>query len=208
MGKPIDLLLNTGSVGCIIAEKFMKQLGLKIDQPSKIVIIDINGNHSSPKGEVNNLTIELGDGNYITDKALVVDLNDYNILVGNHWLDKVKAEISFLNRIMKYYHRDQEYYILITCQKRKISPYTEEFELEDEEPIKFQRYIKGTIETKWFIHRGWKWPCEECGDALHHSHDYCTICILRVDKNYGKRYQYTKEDEFIIDISDTESKRT
>jgi len=45
-GKPIYLILDSGSAGSVMSRSFLQQLGRKIEGPSQITMINIQGGRS------------------------------------------------------------------------------------------------------------------------------------------------------------------
>src|ERR1043165_8991509 len=46
----VNILLDTGAVGCIISKQFLDKIGKSIEAATNVKIIDVNGNRSSPLG--------------------------------------------------------------------------------------------------------------------------------------------------------------
>ncbi|KAG9303128.1 hypothetical protein G9A89_005086 [Geosiphon pyriformis] len=76
-GKPIHLILNSGSAGSIITYQLMQQL-----------------KKNTPVGEIDNFPLTL-DGITIPVKVLVMDAPQYQALVGNDWLQKANANLNW-----------------------------------------------------------------------------------------------------------------
>jgi hypothetical protein len=58
-------------------------------------------------------------------------------------------------------------------------------------------------EPRWHIYRGWNWPCNVCGEADHHTHDYCIIC--NEVQELGRKLCICNEDEIeVIDLTKEE----
>ena len=55
------IIIDSGSVSNVISGKFLKQINQKIDQPSNINLVDINGKHERLLGEIKQLKINIGD---------------------------------------------------------------------------------------------------------------------------------------------------
>ncbi|KAG9307765.1 hypothetical protein G9A89_023330 [Geosiphon pyriformis] len=84
-GKPIHLILNSGSVGSIITYQLMQQLKRNVDRPAQTVIVTADGMKKTPVGEIDNFLFTL-DGITIPVKVLVMDAPQYQALIGNDWL--------------------------------------------------------------------------------------------------------------------------
>ena len=51
-GQEIELILDSGSSGSVVTQKFLEKVGRKIDQVSNINMIDIHGGKKKALGEV------------------------------------------------------------------------------------------------------------------------------------------------------------
>ncbi|KAG9288480.1 hypothetical protein G9A89_015686 [Geosiphon pyriformis] len=93
-GKPICLILNSGSAGSIITYQLIQQLKRNVDRPAQIVIVTADGMKKTPVGEIDNFLFTL-DGITISVKVLVMDAPQYQALVGNDWLQKANANLNW-----------------------------------------------------------------------------------------------------------------
>ncbi|KAG9301596.1 hypothetical protein G9A89_016666 [Geosiphon pyriformis] len=71
-GKPIRLILDSGSAGSIITYQLMQQLKKNVDQPAQTVIVTADGMKKTPVGEIDNFPFTL-DGITIPVKVLVMN---------------------------------------------------------------------------------------------------------------------------------------
>lgn len=81
-GRPILLILDSGSSGCVVAANFLKELDIPIDRPSTVVMVGVHGEQKRPLGEVDEFPITVG-GKTITSRAVVTDARNYAVIVGN-----------------------------------------------------------------------------------------------------------------------------
>lgn len=100
--KEISLIVDSGSSGCIISYALLKELGMQIQKESKTIMINVNGERRKPMGMVTNIPLRIM-GKIISFDAIVTETNSYDAIVGNDWLEKTDAEISYRNKIMTLY---------------------------------------------------------------------------------------------------------
>ena len=93
-GERINVIFDTGSKGCAISKQFLDRKKQSIDGSSSIKLIDIQGNRVTPLGEKNNIQINI-EGIDLSADMVVTESKDYNIILGNDWLSKVKAKIDY-----------------------------------------------------------------------------------------------------------------
>ena len=136
--EQINILIDSGAIGCIISKQFLDRIGKPIDAPTNVQIIDVNGRKSAPLGIVRQVPIKMGEIITYLD-MIVTESNGYNVLLGNIWLKLVKANINYRKSIMSIEYKGVKQTIPITCIQRMdpnqfvlIDP-TEELELEEEE---------------------------------------------------------------------------
>ncbi|KAG9298074.1 hypothetical protein G9A89_018157 [Geosiphon pyriformis] len=93
-GKPIRLILDSGSAGSIITYQLIQQLKKNVDRPAQTVIVIADGMKKTPVGEIDNFLFTL-DGITIPVKVLVMDALQYQALVENDWLQKANANLHW-----------------------------------------------------------------------------------------------------------------
>jgi hypothetical protein len=93
-GQNITAILDSGAATSIITKTLMKELGLKINQPSKLVIVTANGTKVQSLGEISNMPMEFNGVKFLAP-VQVLDLPDQVLILGNDWLLKVKAIIDW-----------------------------------------------------------------------------------------------------------------
>src|SRR5436190_13843512 len=94
MIQKVNILLDTGAVGCIISKQFLDKIGKPIKAATNVKIIDVNGNRSSPLGIMRQVPIKIRGLETKAD-MVVTGLKEYNVLLGNTWLKHVKAVINY-----------------------------------------------------------------------------------------------------------------
>ncbi|KAG9307168.1 hypothetical protein G9A89_016996 [Geosiphon pyriformis] len=117
-GKPIHLILDSGSAGSIITYQLMQQLKRNVDRLAQTVIITADGIKKTPVGEIDNFLFTL-DGITIPVKVLVMDAPQYQALL----------TISYQGQ------HAQVPVIYGTFNKRSEKALAFEFEPEEEKPI-------------------------------------------------------------------------
>ena len=149
-GKHVNVLIDSGVVGCIISKNFLDQVERDIDAPTNVRIIDVTGKKTAPLGIVKQVPVQMRDIEVTVDMIVTTSL-EYNILLGNEWLQKVNAIISYGKSTITIQHNGQQQEIPITCtQKLDPTKYTvidptEELELEEEEDNKDVTFYKAEI---------------------------------------------------------------
>jgi len=93
-GRPIYLILDSGSAGSVMSKSFLQQLGRRIESPSQITMINIQGGRSRPLGQVANIPIQI-DNVEIPMNVDITESNDYYIVAGNDWLTKCQAQLHW-----------------------------------------------------------------------------------------------------------------
>ncbi|KAG9305501.1 hypothetical protein G9A89_006471 [Geosiphon pyriformis] len=136
-GKPIRLILDSGSTGSIITYQLMQQLKRNVDRPAQTVIVTADGMKKTPVGEIDNFPFTL-DGITIPVKVFVMDAPQYQALVGNDWLQKANANLNWETQELTISYQGQHARIPAICgtfNKRSEKAPAFEFEPEEEKPI-------------------------------------------------------------------------
>jgi ADP-ribose pyrophosphatase YjhB (NUDIX family) len=150
LGKHVNVLIDSGAVGCIVSKNFLDQVGRDIDASTNVRIIDVTGKKTSPLGIVKQIPVQMRDIEVNMD-MIVTTSSEYNVLLGNEWLQKVNATISYGRNIITIQYNGQQQEIPVTCtQKLDPTKYTmidptEELELEDDEDEKEITFYKAEI---------------------------------------------------------------
>ena len=98
-GYSVNVLLDSGAVGCIVSKHFLDEIGKDINTPVDAKIVDINGKRTSPLGIVYNVPVQVGKIETFVD-MIVTESREYNVLLGNTWLKLVKANIKYCDKVM------------------------------------------------------------------------------------------------------------
>ena len=81
-GQPVNILIDSGTVGCIISKHYLDQVGKDIDAPTNIKIIDVTGKKSAPLGLIKQVPIQMRDIKVYID-MIVTNSIEYNVLLEN-----------------------------------------------------------------------------------------------------------------------------
>ncbi|KAG9299283.1 hypothetical protein G9A89_013931 [Geosiphon pyriformis] len=92
-GKPIQLILDSRSVRSIIIYQLIQQLGRNVNRPAQTVIVIANGMKKTPVRKIDNFLFII-DRITIPVKVLIMDVPQYQALVGNNWLFKTNANLD------------------------------------------------------------------------------------------------------------------
>ncbi|KAG9301006.1 hypothetical protein G9A89_018958 [Geosiphon pyriformis] len=136
-GKPIHLILDSGSTGSIITYQLMQQLKRNIDRPAQTIIVTADGMKKTPVGEIDNFLFTI-DGITIPVKVLVMDALQYQALVRNNWLQKANANLNWETQELTISYQGQHAQVPATCgtfNKCSEKAPAFEFKPEEEKPI-------------------------------------------------------------------------
>src|ERR1041384_3154218 len=87
-------VLDSGAAASIITDRLRKKLKLKIDGPSKTVIIIANGDRQRALGEIKSVGIAI-QNLLIPMRLQVIDSADETLLLGTDFFDKTEAQWDF-----------------------------------------------------------------------------------------------------------------
>ena len=147
--QTVQLILDSGSAGSVISQKFLQKLKRKIDKPSVINMIGINGDKKKALGEISNLPITI-QNQVLPANVVVSEATGYDLLVGNDWLTKYQANLSWKDWKLNFNKNGQMYEEPSACWKKinVIPDSDDEFE-EDEEPS--QPYYELDLEENQLV---------------------------------------------------------
>ena len=63
-GRSFPIIIDSGAAGSIVSKGLLDKLGVKIPRKSSVVIINVNGQKTSPLGEVDDLPLTIGGIQY------------------------------------------------------------------------------------------------------------------------------------------------
>src|SRR3984957_7233593 len=154
-GQPVNVLIDSGAVGCIISKRYLDQVGKEIDIPTNIKIINVTEKKTVPLKMVRQVPIQIQDIKIYID-MIVTNSLEYNVLLENEWLKKINANIDYGLNIITIKYDGQQQEIPVTCTQRLdptkytvIDP-TEELELEDQVNEEIASYYKAEMREEEF----------------------------------------------------------
>src|SRR5271155_374454 len=113
----IYLIVDTGSTSSVISKPFLDEIGITIDEPSSINMVDINGNKKQSLGKVKNLPINI-KGVIIPIDMDVSESKNYSVIVENDWLTKTKGVINFDHHVLTLHYQGKRLRCEITCWEK------------------------------------------------------------------------------------------
>jgi hypothetical protein len=113
-GQWVQLVLDSGSAGSVITQTFLQKLKKTVDKPSNINMIRINGDKKKALGEVKNLPITV-QRQVLPVDVIVSEATGYDLLVGNDWLTKYRATLSWERQELTFQLNDRTFKEPATC---------------------------------------------------------------------------------------------
>src|SRR5947209_18413905 len=98
-GAMVQLILDSGSSGSVISKQFLEKVGRKVDQPSHVNMIGINGEKRKVLGEIKSLPITIQQ-QLLPVNVVVSEATSYDVLVENDWLTKYQAKLDWEKQIL------------------------------------------------------------------------------------------------------------
>jgi hypothetical protein len=93
-GTELPLIVNSRAAKSIVSCQLLKDLKIPIDRPSTTMMINVNGEQKRSLGEVLNFLITI-KGFTVPINVIIAEADSYRAIVGNDWLEKVKANINY-----------------------------------------------------------------------------------------------------------------
>ncbi|PKY61365.1 hypothetical protein RhiirA4_486237, partial [Rhizophagus irregularis] len=78
--QPVNVLIDSGAVGCIISKRLLDKVDKGIELPTNIKIIDVTGQKSSPLGMVQHVPVQMRDIKVYVN-MIVTNSAEYNVLL-------------------------------------------------------------------------------------------------------------------------------
>ncbi|RGB22124.1 hypothetical protein C1646_678057 [Rhizophagus diaphanus] len=114
-GKRIPLIIDMGAAGSIVTYQLLNDLEIEIDQPSAIVMINVNEKKKQPLVEILDFLITVG-GMTVPINVVVIDAKSYSAIMGNDWLSKVQAQLNYKASTLLFTWQSQEVEIPVEYQ--------------------------------------------------------------------------------------------
>ncbi|CAI2189289.1 5612_t:CDS:2, partial [Funneliformis geosporum] len=168
-GKRINVMIDTGAVGCIITKSFLDSVNKEIEASTNVQIVSVTGAKTAPLGKMFKVGVKIGKFE-IKEDMIVTEASGYNVLLGNDWItNQAKAIINTEKQIMIIKQNKEIDTVPITCFT-KINPeilspidfFEEEYdelELEDIEGEP-QHYLNVSLEENIAIINHQRYPTE------------------------------------------------
>ena len=116
--QEVVIIIDSGAVSNIINNSLLKKINWKIQRPSNINLVGINGIKERPLGEVINLPVTLGKKN-LKINALVTEKGDYDLLLGNDWAHKNQAVVNWKTRTLTFGFNNEKVQIPVSCLNQR-----------------------------------------------------------------------------------------
>jgi deoxyuridine 5'-triphosphate nucleotidohydrolase len=116
--QEVIIIIDSGAVSNIINNSLLKKINWKIQRPSNINLVGINGIKERPLGEVVDLPINLGKKN-LKINALVTEKGDYDLLLGNDWAHKNQAVVNWKTRTLTFEFNNEKVQIPVSCLNKR-----------------------------------------------------------------------------------------
>ena len=104
MNYPVNAIVDTEAGSSIITKYILDCLGWDIEEPVRTVLVIADRSKSTPLGEVREVPITFGNET-ITINMIVTASETYQIILGNNWLKKAKANINLEAETMTFTSR-------------------------------------------------------------------------------------------------------
>ena len=116
--QKVTIIIDSGAVSNIINNSLLKKINWKIQKPSNINLVGINGIKERPLGEVLNLPVTLGEKN-LEINALVTEKGDYDLLLGNDWAHKNQAIVDWKTRTLTFEFNNEKVQVPVSCLNKR-----------------------------------------------------------------------------------------
>jgi uncharacterized protein YqgQ len=118
--EPTEVVIDTGSGCSLISKIFLESIGREIEQTTNVDLIDVNGSKKRALGKIRIATSINGERIAMIEMQ-VTDAYNYNVILGNDWLVKMRAEINpELEIITMRSHGQEDTYPIKTFRDQQI----------------------------------------------------------------------------------------
>jgi hypothetical protein len=115
-GKPLTAVVDTGASIPIMTKSAVERLGYQIERPSNAVIVTANNQDVPILGEIDDITIHIGEASFSSTFMIIPD-GDYDILLSLRLLQKMKAKIDTNNSTMEFTCKGRTYEVDLNCHR-------------------------------------------------------------------------------------------
>ncbi|CAI2192560.1 6085_t:CDS:2, partial [Funneliformis geosporum] len=84
-GKRINMIIDTGAVGCIVIKSFLDSVNKEIEAFTNVQIVSVIGVKTTPLGKMFKVSVKIGKFK-IKEDMIVTETSGYNVLLGNDWI--------------------------------------------------------------------------------------------------------------------------
>ncbi|CAI2198817.1 147_t:CDS:1, partial [Funneliformis geosporum] len=99
-GKRINVMIDTGAVGCIITKSFLDSVNKEIEASTNVQIVSVTGAKTALLRKMFKVGIKI-EKFEIKEDMIVTEASGYNVLLGNDWItNQAKAIINTEKQIM------------------------------------------------------------------------------------------------------------
>jgi ADP-ribose pyrophosphatase YjhB (NUDIX family) len=114
-GRKINVMIDTGAVGCIITKSFLDSVHKEIEASTNVQIVSVTGAKTASLGKMFKVGVKIGKFE-IKEDMIVTEASGYNILLGNDWItNQAKAIINTGKQNMTIKQNNEIDIVPITC---------------------------------------------------------------------------------------------
>jgi hypothetical protein len=141
-------IIDSGAATSIITKPLLRRLGFQITKASKLVIVTANGERTRALGIAENLPIIINNNNFkitIPTSFQVLDSKDEILILGNEWLRKTNANMSWAQAMLSINYNGKKCQVPITFTRTlpvnaEEDSSEEEFEDDDFDEEDYEEY--------------------------------------------------------------------
>ena len=93
-GEEIEVVIDTGAAISLITKDYLESTGRTIEEASNVDLTDANGRKKRALGRVKNVEVTVEGRRLVKMDMEVTEATNYDVILGNDWLVKNKAEIK------------------------------------------------------------------------------------------------------------------
>src|SRR6266536_1664007 len=143
---PITAVIDSGAATSIITKTLLQQLGYTINEPSNMVIVTANGTRVRALGMVKDIPINIKHM-LIKTPVHVLESKDKVLILGNDWLRRVNATVSWEEEKLSLKHKGRFISVPLTFTLAKNLITTEALEESEEEETENEYEDEELIES-------------------------------------------------------------
>ena len=167
--NPVKAIVDTGAAVSIMTKPLMKKLGLRIDSPSKIIVVIANGKKERALGQIHNVSLVI-QGILASVTLQIIDSSNETLLLGTDWCLMTNAKVDFEYKELKINYKGKRAIAEISMEgiRKDIIPQDYE-ELDDEidemleEEDSDEYEDESDLDERESFHADWADEVEESG---------------------------------------------